>query len=117
MTALISTEHHGKIPARVKDILTSESGCVTFRLDYIGECFAIGFDLELETEVQIQLPIEDCTLLHRPFEVGDPLKRFFSDFGQWQDYGIVVDSEGKDLKSCVHANPAFRDHSLWEGEK
>jgi len=63
--------------------------------------------------------LSDCTILHRPFQVGDEIemncriKGWSGDVFQTHDYEYLKAGTWE----YRHKNPAWRDHSEWKGVK
>lgn len=128
MTALINTEHHGKIPARAGDIYHVSSCKYHCRLVKIVNSNTLLLKLVDSNFPDFEgiISPDKCTLLHRPFEIYDLLEDEHGVKGKairiaapdWVDIAVSDDLPGQRVQYSVlrHANPAFRDHSLWEGE-
>ena len=103
---MINTYSGEKIEPRVGDALDFDGKQFTYLIkDLCTGCISEdGIDFYDE---------EDCTLLHRPFQVGDE----YEYPGQEGVFSFVVESESLLPLECIHKNPSWRDHPDYEGKK
>ena len=109
---LINTEAHGKIKARVGDKCLRDD----FKKVIVSECSLTGLLWDQDKE-----PVDErCTLLHRRFEVGDPVEAEQTVAGGWLDIDPANNQGMCDIMNANqdvyrHKDPAWHNHSQWEG--
>jgi len=121
---MIKTESGEMIEPRVGDVIRWDDGSGyddamrVVRAEKL-EC------INTETENHCWPVPECCTLLHRPFQVGDEVvirQSASADMGyceRWEETHTLDASMLDDLSifEPEHKNPAWRDHSEWKGVK
>ena len=110
---MIQTEKHGMIEPRVGDVVLvgAERQALVERKER-GLWWAKNLE---DGFFDVVMPAPDCTLLHRPFQVGDEVTEFSGDFGFLdRDFGFVDNDQDNQYAKegyLIHKNPAYRDHS------
>jgi hypothetical protein len=121
---MINTENHGLIEPRVKDwcriVFTDEVVEGEIVQVFEGKCCILeqkisGSHSRMYT---VDWNSDYCTLLHRPFEVGDEVQ-YLDEGGLWFDGRTLsqhsINTGLLDRMTFRHKNPAYRDHSEWRG--
>ena len=89
-------------------IFKSERGSVEFDVKKIAGEFILDIN-------DFEWPATECTLLHRPFKVGDEVQCWIG-IGQADVWDARIFPECLGAMRTRHASSTWRDHKDWSGE-
>ncbi len=107
---MINTHSGEMVEPRIGDVIRTLTGRI-FTIDDIR-----GDMVYEDIEEQLGASSNGCTLLHRPFVIGDEVQKL-DDFNVWDNWNYHVLDNEKELGIAEskpdrhrHKNPAWRDH-------